>query len=45
MEPERTDELRKDAVRIALISGLARKQVAGDLDVGIIGDISRKDVT
>ena len=31
----RTDEFRKDAVRIALTSGLARKQIADDLDVGM----------
>ena len=31
----RTDESRKDAVRIALTSGLTRKQVAGDLGVGL----------
>jgi transposase len=30
----RTDEFRKDAVRIALISALSRKQVADDLGVG-----------
>ena len=29
----RTDEFRKDAVRIALTSGLTRKQVADDLGV------------
>jgi transposase len=29
----RTDEFRKDAVRIALTSGLTRKQVANDLGV------------
>ena len=29
----RTDEFRKDAVRIALTSGLTRKQVAADLGV------------
>ena len=29
----RTDEFRKDAVRIALVSGLTRKQVADDLGV------------
>ena len=28
---KRTDEFRKDAVRIALTSGLTRKQVADDL--------------
>ena len=31
----RTDEFRKDAVRIALTSGLARKQIADDLGVGM----------
>jgi len=31
----RTDEFRKDAVRIALNSGLTRKQVADDLGVGM----------
>ena len=31
----RTDEFRKDAVRIALTSGLTRKQVAEDLGVGM----------
>ena len=32
---KRKDELRQDAVRIALTSGLTRKQVAGDLGVGM----------
>ena len=32
---KRTDEFRADAVRIALTSGLARKQVADDLGVGM----------
>ena len=32
---KRTEELRKDAVRMALTSGLARKQVATDLGVGM----------
>jgi len=32
---ERTDEFRADAVRIALTSGLTRKQVADDLGVGM----------
>jgi len=32
---KRTDEFRKDAMRIALTSGLARKQVADDLGVGL----------
>ena len=32
----RTDEFRKDAVRIALTSGLTRKQVADDLGVGML---------
>lgn len=31
----RTNEFRKDAVRIALTSGLSRRQVAGDLGVGV----------
>lgn len=31
----KTDEFRKDAVRIALTSGLSRRQVAGDLGVGL----------
>jgi transposase-like protein len=30
-----TNEFRKDAVRIALTSGLTRKQVADDLGVGM----------
>jgi hypothetical protein len=33
MGPKRTDEFRKDALRIALTSGLTRKQVADDLGV------------
>lgn len=32
---KRTDDFRKDAVRIALTSGLTRKQVADDLGVGM----------
>ena len=35
MRHGRTDEFRKDAVRIALTSGLTRKQVADDLGVGM----------
>ncbi len=35
MGRKRTDEFRQDAVRIALTSGLTRKQVADDLGVGI----------
>lgn len=31
----RTDEFRKDAMRIALTSGLSRRQVADDLWVGL----------
>ena len=31
----RTDEFRKDAVRIALTSGLSRRQIADDLGVGM----------
>jgi transposase len=33
---KRTDEFRKDAVRIALSSGLTRRQVADDLGVGML---------
>ena len=32
---KRTQEFRQDAVRIALTSGLTRKQVADDLSVGM----------
>lgn len=32
---KRTDEFRADAVRIALTSGLTRKQIASDLGVGM----------
>ena len=35
MGQTRTDEFRKDAVRIALTSGLTRKQIACDLGVGM----------
>lgn len=35
MNTGRTDEFRKDAVRIALTSGLTRRQVADDLGVGL----------
>lgn len=35
MGTKRTDEFRADAVRIALTSGLTRKQVASDLGVGV----------
>ena len=35
MGTARTDEFRKDAVRIALTSGLSRKQIADDLGVGM----------
>ena len=35
MGQPRTDEFRKDAVRIALTSGLTRRQVANDLGVGM----------
>ena len=35
MALKRTDEFRQDAVRIALTSGLTRKQVAEDLGVGM----------
>ena len=37
MSTVRTDEFRKDAVRIALTSGLSRRQVADDLGVGLNG--------
>lgn len=35
MRLKRTDEFQKDAVRIALTSGLTRKQVADDLGIGM----------
>ena len=35
MGQSRTDDFRKDAVRIALTSGLTRKQIASDLGVGM----------
>ena len=35
MGRSRTDEFCKDAVRIALTSGLTRKQVAADLGIGM----------
>ena len=35
MGTERTDEFRADAVRVALASRLARRQVAADLGVGL----------
>ena len=35
MGTKRTDEFRADSVRIALTSGLTRKQVASDLGVGL----------
>ena len=31
----RTDEFRKDAVRIALTSGLSRRQITDDLGIGL----------
>ena len=34
MSTVRTDEFRKEAMRIALTSGLSRRQVADDLGVG-----------
>lgn len=34
MAPGHTEEFRREAVRIALTSGLTRKQVASDLGVG-----------
>jgi transposase len=36
MRQKRTGEFRQDAVRIALSSGLTRKQVADDLGVGML---------
>ena len=33
---KRTDEFRADAVRIALTSGLTRRQVASDFGVGLL---------
>lgn len=36
MGTKRTDEFRADAVRIALTSGLTRRQVASDLGVGLL---------
>jgi len=35
MGQTRTDEFRKDAVRLTLTSGLTRKQIASDLGVGM----------
>ena len=35
MGTARTDEFRKDAVRIALTSGFSRKQIADDLGIGM----------
>ncbi len=35
MGTKRTEEFRTDAVRIALTSGLTRRQVASDLGVGL----------
>lgn len=35
MGTTRTDEFRADAVRIALTSGLTRRQVASDLGIGL----------
>jgi Transposase and inactivated derivatives len=35
MGRRRTDEFRRDAVRIALTSGLTRKQVSSDLGIGM----------
>jgi len=34
MAAKRSDEFRREAVRIALTSGLTRKQVASDLGIG-----------
>jgi transposase len=35
MSTKPTEEFKRDAVRMALTSGLARKQLAGDLGVGL----------
>jgi len=35
MEPRYTDEFRRDAVRIAITSGLTRPKVVSDLGVGL----------
>lgn len=35
MSLKHSDEFRRDAVRIALTSGLTRRQVASDLSVGL----------
>lgn len=35
MAEKRTEEFKREAVRIALTSGLPRKQVAADLGVGV----------
>ena len=35
MAPRPSEEFKRDAVQIALTSGLTRKQVADDLDVGM----------
>jgi transposase len=35
MGQTRTDEFRKDAMRIALTSGLTSKQIAADLGLGM----------
>ena len=35
MAPRYTDEFRRDAVRIAMTSGLTRPQVSADLGVGL----------
>ena len=35
MASKHSDEFRRDAVRIALTSGLSRRQVASDLGIGL----------
>jgi transposase len=35
MTPKYTDEFRRDAVRMAMTSGLTRPQLAADLGVGV----------
>ena len=45
MSTGRTEEFRKEAVRIALTSGLSRRQVADDLGVGfgLVAYLCRSD--
>jgi transposase len=43
MSTGRTDEFRKEAVRIALTSELSRRQVADDLGVGFSTELAREN--